>query len=331
MDNIPRKIDGDKVVIDARPLTNKKRIGTSTVLSSVAATLLVLIALIYLAEINPDFQISWKSLTINGVLIFVFSQCFHGILKAIAREKKRNGEEYAAAQKAAKEAIERLGKSEYSARVNEYCARHTEETIERIKSSILAPAGISYEEYKRKYIGKDRKELAEAFPGEHLTRNQVRAICRCNRVKVDAYDPNFLRECYLNPNENVEPSKRYRPHHDDKVETIRNAVSGFVLCLFVVNIGGEIILNWSVFAVITCLVKLVVTIISGITGYSFGSKNADTEIALMQTKASESDACIEWCKRNPVPAQIFEKSEQLAGNSDRLPNVTFTLFKGTGE
>ena len=58
MDNIQRKIDGDKVIIDARPLTNKKRIGTSTVLSSVAATLLVLITLIYLAEINPDFQIS---------------------------------------------------------------------------------------------------------------------------------------------------------------------------------------------------------------------------------------------------------------------------------
>lgn len=323
MDKIPERTDEKQIIVDARSI-NKKRISTNAFLSSVAATLLVIITLIYLAEIDPGIKISWQYLTVNGVLILLATQAFHMIMKTIAREKKRSNEKYSEIQKSAKEAIERLGKSEYSSRINEYCAQHTEETTERVKSAILAPSGISYSEYLEKYIGKNAKEISEAFPGKHLTKNQVRAVLQCNRVKIEPYDPNFLREFLPEAQENVEPSRRYRPQHDDKMETVRNIISGSILCLFVVNIGGSIFLNWSAAAVIACLVKLTATIISGVNGYIFGGKNGDTEIALMRTKAVEADACIEWCKRNPSPAQSI-------GDSKQLPQGGITLFKGTGE
>jgi len=296
MDKIPEKFDGEKTVMEPRKITKS---GVGAVLSSIAAVLIVIITLVYLAEIDTDFRLSWKSLTINGALVFICSQGFHFVLKFYAQNKVREGEEYARAQKDAKEAIESLGKSEYSGRVNEYCRRHTEETIERIKSSILAPAGIVYTEYLLKYIGKNGKELAEAFPEEHLTKNQIRAIQRCNRVKVKPYDPNFLRECYVNRKENIEPSNHYHPRHDNNIETIRSAVTGLFLCSFVVNIGGDIILNFSFATVVLCLVKLVATIISGVMGYRFGLNNMRAEIDLLDLKKLETEACTEWCKRHP--------------------------------
>lgn len=305
MDKITNN-DSEKIVIETRSHVKN---GVSAILSSIAAVLIVIIALVYLAEIDTTFQISWKSLTINGALIFVCSQAFHFVLKFYAQNKVRESEEYTRARKDTKEAIERLGKSEYSGRVNEYCKCHTGETIERIKSSILAPAGISYTEYLLKYIGKNAKELAEAFPEEHLTKNQVRAILRCNRIKVKPYDPNFLRECFPNPKENVEPSRRYRPEHDNNVETIRSAVTGLLLCVCVVNIGGDIVLNFSFATIVLCLVKLVATIISGVMGYRFGLNNMRSEIDLLYMKVLEAENCMEWCKQNPV--QLVEKSDKL--------------------
>lgn len=318
MDKITNS-DGEKIVIETRSHVKN---GVSAILSSIAAILIVIIALVYLAEIDTTFKISWKSLTINGALIFVCSQAFHFVLKFYAQNKVRESEEYIRARKDAKEAIERLGKSEYSGRVNEYCKCHTGETIERIKSSILAPAGISYTEYLLKYIGKNAKELAEAFPEEHLTKNQVRAILRCNRIKVKPYDPNFLRECFPNPKENVEPSRRYRPEHDNNVETIRSAVTGLLLCVCVVNIGGDIVLNFSFATIVLCLVKLVATIISGVMGYRFGLNNMRSEIDLLYMKVLEAENCMEWCKQNPV---------QLVGKSDKLePDIMLFGSKTEG-
>ena len=126
----------------------------------------MLIALIYLADINTDFDISLKNLTMNGALIFICSQAFHFVMKAFAQNREWSGKEYEKSRNEAKTAIERLGKSEYSGRINEYCRAHTEETTERVKTAILSPAGISYKDYIEKYIGKNKKELFKAFPEE---------------------------------------------------------------------------------------------------------------------------------------------------------------------
>lgn len=277
----------------------KHKNGMEAILSSVAASLLVVIALIYLADINTDFDISLKNLTMNGALIFICSQAFHFVMKAFAQNREWSGKEYEKSRNEAKTAIERLGKSEYSGRINEYCRAHTEETTERVKTAILSPAGISYKDYIEKYIGKNKKELFKAFPEEQLTKNQVRAILHCNREKIKPYDPNFLRGSFLTPKENVEPSGRYKPRRDNKIETVRTAVSGLFLCVFAVNVGGEIVLNWSFATLVICLVKLFVTVMSGIMGYRFGVNNVQTEINLLLTKSSEAEACIEWCKANP--------------------------------
>ena len=99
---------------------------------------------------------------------------------------------------------------------------------------------------------------------------------------------------------------------------------GLFLCVCAVNIGGDIILNFSFSTIVLCLVKLVATIISGVMGYKFGLNNMRSEIDLLYMKVLESDACIEWCKRNPVPAQPV-------GNSEQLTQGGIMLFKGTVE
>lgn len=278
--------------------TGKNR-GTNNVLLASGILVLVAIVLMYLTDIAASVSFSWKDFTLNGILVFVGSQCLHSIAKAYSRNRKRDEKEYEEAAKKSKEAIEELVKSEYSARVNEYCNRHTEETTVRIKTAILSPAGLTYKDYTEKYIGKNGKELLNAYPEEKLTKEQVRAIKKCNRVKIKPYDPNFLRESFSDGVSELEPSNRYKPKRDYSIETLRNAVQGLFLCLFAVNIGGDIILNWSFATFITCLIKVFCAVMQAVNGFIFGTNNVQTEINLLLTKSSEAKACLEWCKANP--------------------------------
>lgn len=278
--------------------TGKNR-GTNNVLLASGILVLVAIVLMYLTDIAASVSFSWKDFTLNGILVFVGSQCLHSIAKAYSRNRKRDEKEYEEAAKKSKEAIEELVKSEYSARVNEYCNHHTEETTVRIKTAILSPAGLTYKDYTEKYIGKNGKELLNAYPEEKLTKEQVRAIKKCNRVKIKPYDPNFLRESFSDGVSELEPSNRYKPKRDYSIETLRNAVQGLFLCLFAVNIGGDIILNWSFATFITCLIKVFCAVMQAVNGFIFGTNNVQTEINLLLTKSSEAKACLEWCKANP--------------------------------
>ena len=97
----------------------------------------------------------------------------------------------------------------------------------------------------------------------------------------------------------LEPSNRYKPKRDYSIETLRNAVQGLFLCLFAVNIGGDIILNWSFATFITCLIKVFCAVMQAVNGFIFGTNNVQTEINLLLTKSSEAKACLEWCKANP--------------------------------
>lgn len=278
--------------------TGKNR-GTNNVLLASGILVLVAIVLMYLTDIAASVSFSWKDFTLNGILVFVSSQCLHSIAKAYSRNRKRDEKEYEEAAKKSKEAIEELVKSEYSARVNEYCNHHTEETTVRIKTAILSPAGLTYKDYTEKYIGKNGKELLNAYPEEKLTKEQVKAIKKCNRVKIKPYDPNFLRESFSDGVSELEPSNRYKPKRDYSIETLRNAVQGLFLCLFAVNIGGDIILNWSFATFITCLIKVFCAVMQAVNGFIFGTNNVQTEINLLLTKSSEAKACLEWCKANP--------------------------------
>lgn len=289
--------------------TGKNR-GTNNVLLASGILVLVAIVLMYLTDIAASVSFSWKDFTLNGILVFVGSQCLHSIAKAYSRNRKRDEKEYEEAAKKSKEAIEELVKSEYSARVNEYCNHHTEETTVRIKTAILSPAGLTYKDYTEKYIGKNGKELLNAYPEEKLTKEQVRAIKKCNRVKIKPYDPNFLRESFSDGVSELEPSNRYKPKRDYSIETLRNAVQGLFLCLFAVNIGGDIMLNWSFATFITCLIKVFCAVMQAVNGFIFGTNNVQTEINLLLTKSSEAKACLEWCKANP-PKTEESKEESV--------------------
>lgn len=286
-----------------------KNRGTNNVLLASGILVLVAIVLMYLTDIAASVSFSWKDFTLNGILVFVGSQCLHSIAKAYSRNRKRDEKEYEEAAKKSKEAIEELVKSEYSARVNEYCNHHTEETTARIKTAILSPAGLTYKDYTEKYIGKNGKELLNAYPEEQLTKEQVRAIKKCNRVKIKPYDPNFLRESFSDGVSELEPSNRYKPKRDYSIETVRNAVQGLFLCLFAVNIGGDIILNWSFATFITCLIKVFCAVMQAVNGFIFGTNNVQTEINLLLTKSSEAKACMEWCKANPPGNEAAEAAK----------------------
>ena len=150
--------------------TGKNR-GTNNVLLASGILVLVAIVLMYLTDIAASVSFSWKDFTLNGILVFVGSQCLHSIAKAYSRNRKRDEKDYEEAAKKSKEAIEELVKSEYSARVTEYCNHHTEETTVRIKTAILSPAGLTYKDYTEKYIGKNGKELLNVSFGIKFRRD----------------------------------------------------------------------------------------------------------------------------------------------------------------
>ena len=125
------------------------------------------------------------------------------------------------------------------------------------------------------------------------------------------------------------PSEMYDAERADRINTVNSLILATVSALFIGRMFVNVALNMTSAAVFSAIIKVIMILINVSFKSSFGWKLSQMEMTRNLLRGDETEACIEWCKRNPVSA--LEQSAQSVGNSDRLPNVTFTLFKGTGE
>ena len=95
----------------------------------------------------------------------------------------------------------------------------------------------------------------------------------------------------------------------ERINTIKSLILAFVSAVFIGRLFAKVIFNFSSAVIFAAIIKVIMILINVSFKASFGWNLSRMEIQRNKLRASETEACMEWCKQNPV---------QLVGKSDKL-------------
>lgn len=162
----------------------------------------------------------------------------------------------------------RIIESSMQTRMGEFCNHYTAEELKSTKMTLLAPVGLSYEEYMDKYMQLDGVSV-DAIAS--LTPSQKNAIKKANKVKPVRLTPEMIlrkgRSAHRRSPLEVNPTKKKNIAFGTKFVRIS------VLSVFMSMIALDVIVepSWIIFASV-CL-KLVSVVVNGFGGYGTGYDN----------------------------------------------------------
>lgn len=190
----------------------------------------------------------------------------------------------------------RILESHMQTRMGEFCTHYIAEELKNTKMTMLAPVGLSYDEYLEKYLQLDG-ESVDAMP--NLTTSQKNAIKKANKVKPVRLTPEMIlrkdRSAHRRSPLEVNPTKKKNIAFGMKFVRI------CVLSVFMSMIALEVIAepSWIIFASV-CL-KLVSVIVNGFAGYGTGYDNivVDT-VNYMNGQIDLMQQAIQYIEANPI-------------------------------
>lgn len=261
----------------------------------------------YFIVFDAEIGLNLKQLTLN-TLWFAIGTVSVGLLtKKIAKNKGRETKRYEDSEKQANEAIRKINEEIGADKVSEYCKKITDKTVERCRKYYLSDVGISVKDYEEKYLGKGRRTLLGMLKRKEITAEQYKAIRHCDRLKIKAYDPNFILSFRSEIDSNKTPSSMYNTEREDAANTAKSVISTLLSSLFVCTLTSNILYDFSKAAIIGAITKIVMILVTISFKASFGWNIAAKEMKRNELRASEAEACKKWCRENPV--QIEEKNE----------------------
>lgn len=195
------------------------------------------------------------------------------------------------------------------ARINEFGLYYRKNELINSRSTIIADYGIEYNEYKQKYLGKDKKTIEEL---EDLSKDAKKAILAANNTKsIDFNAATMLKR--------GRKSARRSPLGSDpkRKRAIQHFVR-FVTTLFTCVVTGVIALemlvdpSWNTFA--ECLLKLLPVVINAFLGYKMGYENITIDtVNYMNDQIDLMRQFINYVEEYPTPQNISveEKIEEV--------------------
>lgn len=297
MEKLPVKEEKLDVTVINKPKKNTTAFvdGLLTVIDIVIFTALIAS---YLVVFDMSGSFSVKEITFNTVWFAAGTVSVGMLTKKIARNKGRSTQEYAEADKKANAAIEKLSRSEYAGQVPGYCADYTDKVIKRERAQYLSVVGLTVTDYEKRFIGLERKELKGLITNGEINRKQYRAICRCNKVRVKAYDPNFILSFKSEIDSGKSPSSMYNTEREDRLDTAKSILTTLVSSVFVCSLVSDVVLNLSKEVIIAAVIKIITMLIYIAFKTSFGWNMSQKEIKRNELRASEAEACAKWCREN---------------------------------
>lgn len=294
------KIPEDKKPMNVTIVKKEKSAGSfvDTLLTVLLIVIVFALESSYFVVFNPDMQINVKSLTLNTIWFAIGTISVGMLTKKIAKNKGRQTKEYEESEIYANGAIKKINETIGAERVSEYCANYTEETLYRGRKYLLSAVGLSVEDYEKRFIGKGKKELSEMVKAKEITQEQLKALIRCNRLKIREYDPNFILSYNSEIDSNKTPSSMYNVELSDKANTAKSVIGTLVSSLFVCSMTSSILYDFSNEAIIGAVTKIIMILVNVCFKASFGWNITLQEIKRNKLRASEAEACEKWCKGN---------------------------------
>lgn len=300
IDKIPEEKPNEQTIIYS-PVVRQKKSGAFVDVFILTITIVIFIAMIasYFVTVKPNVEINVQEITVEVVWLAAGTFSVGSLIKRYAISKGRKTDEYKAACEKANESIERLCASEYFSRVSEYCENYTIEVIRNYRRHQLLLVGLTLEEYEQKFLGRGFWYLLPYIRRKELSFAQAKAVIRCNRIKIKAYDPHFITSYNADLTSNKSPSEMYDAERANRMNTKKSLISTVLSSVFIGRLFSDVFLNLSAEAVFVAIIKVITILINVAFKATFGWNVAQMELQRNRLRAAEAEACAEWCKKNP--------------------------------
>lgn len=285
------------------PVIKQKLIKDSAIVDWFMTALIVLITIsviaTYFIVFDVDANFNLKQATLNTAWFAIGNFAIGSLGKKIFRRKCEKTQVYIDAEKEANDEINTLCENDGRRIAPPYCRDYTRQSIRRYREHQLAIVGISLKTFNKKYLGKSFKYLRQERKKGVLSFAQVRAIIRCNHIKMKAYNPNFILSYNSSTNELLAPSEMYNSKKTNAIDNVKSAIMGLLSAVGIGFMFSDVILNFSLIVLFEAIVKTIMLAINLGLKCAFGWNLGVMDIQRNKLRASEAKACKAWADGNP--------------------------------
>lgn len=260
----------------------------------IIAILFLTIVTTFLVEFVFDPNFNWREVGINTVLVSACTIAIYLLMRLYSMRKGRYTDSWLKARGELTALGREMLNGNYTRLVTAYCREWEEKRLNNDIETVIAPVGITLEEYKEKYVKYDKKELADKFP--NLTRYQLKTVLRAKRIRRLKFDERYL---YVSASvgRGRSPSGGIKSKRLNQIIVARIVLTTLAFSLISASLLREMIFDFSWSSVVKCLIKVAITLFFGamgmIGGYNFTTVK---EVDEMNAKADDIREFLNWCK-----------------------------------
>lgn len=285
-----------------RPVRNKTFASLIDGLTlTVAGVLIVVIFMVYMTQVSFNSHIDWKDAGFEGGLMYICTVAFYLLLRSYSSRKGRAVDGYVKASARIEKNNETIVKRGFARYTHEYCHAWEEEELNSAREHVLADAGIRLSEFNENFCKYGKKELRTKFP--ELSEYQLKTILRAKRIRRLTYDESYL-SVYDKHGRRCAPSGGFTTRKMKRLQIIQTLVTTALTSSLSISMALSIVADPSFATVVTCLVKIVIILGSGIWGMIGGyNMSSVREVEEMGAKADEQERFIAHCENKYAKEQ----------------------------
>lgn len=232
----------------------------------------IILALILVFAFTTNINFTSKAEVLKlSLSIFVFMFCSYSMYINNAKSGTRAGKLTKAYIETEEKYIEiktRIINEDKQVYLGEFCRLYVDEELKNARKDILDFVGIEYEEYVRKWVGADIKDIKKT---EKFSDREKQAVIKANALKPVRLTPDMLlkREREI---KRRAPLKK-TPTEKRNAKYIGRFMRTIITSIFACTIALDVIANpsWSTFSELC--IRLLMVVLSGFFGYQTGYEN----------------------------------------------------------
>ena len=284
--------------LEKMPLDRKKL--TKTIVSNARSFIVVFIIFVVIVVMTTDIRfVTAADVATLGLDFFLLLFCSYAMYITCADSGTRAGlasEEYKTSLERFKALKKRIVETDLHTRMREFCSYYIREELRETRMRYLSVAGISYDEYLRKYSKLDNDDICDF---EELSSMQKSLIKKANKVRSIRLTPDMILRQGRNPHRRspLEVSPRTRKNVVYGAKFVRMSVIS--ICMSVIALDVIMEPSWAVFASV-CL-KLASVVINGFCGYKAGYDNINVDtVNFLESQSDLMEQAIRYIDSHPL-------------------------------
>lgn len=302
-------------------INNKKRRFAKSLLNNsgifVGVFLVFVVVVVFTTDITLSSFADWAKL---GLSFFVLFFCSYSMYVNFSDTGMRAGKESKPYQDTLKDYNDKKKEiidNKNQGRLLEFCRHFIIEELQSTRHAIIADVGLDFDTYNKKYVGMNKKALAQVA---ELTEPQRKAILMANNIKPIKLTPEMIfkrgRGAGCRAPLGVKPTTKKGAAF--AIKFVKISITTLLTSVIVL----DVVVNptWATFA--ACCLKLMPVILNGFTGYKMGYENIvyDT-VNYMNDQIDLIHQFQQYVADNPTPLSFATNEESSEVTKDEADNL----------